>query len=140
MYEQFSNIADILSTDLDWWGQVKRRTQARQSTVLFKTGEIWWCRVGLNIGQEIFGKGIQFLRPVLVFRKLSSDLFLGLSLTTKEKNGSWYVETNLLNRKRLVMLHQTRTLDKRRLFKRIGTLDSEQFAIVKRRFIDFYSS
>jgi len=140
MPEQFSSIVGILSADFDWWSQIKRRTQAQESSVLFKTGEIWWCRVGLNIGEEVFGKGLELLRPILILRKLSGNLFLGLALTTKEKKGSWYVETTLLGKKRLVMLHQARTLDKKRLFKRIGTLDSEQFFKVRTRFIEFYSS
>ena len=140
MPEQFSSIVSILSTDLDWWSQVKRRTQAQESSALFKAGEIWWCRVGLNVGEEVFGKGLELLRPILIFRKNSGNSFLALALTTQEKKGSWYVETTLLGKKRLAMLHQVRTFDKKRLVRRIGTLDGEQFALVKARFIEFYSS
>ena len=140
MPEQFSSIIGILSADLDWWSQVKRHTQARQSSVFFKTGEIWWCRVGLNVGEEVFGKGLELLRPILIFRKNSGNSFLALALTTQEKKGCWYVETTLLGKKRLAMLHQVRTFDKKRLVRRIGTLDGEQFAVVRARFIKFYSS
>lgn len=140
MNKDIYGITEILSTDLDWWGQVKQRTQAEKSAVLFKAGEIWWCRVGLNIGEEIFGKGMEFLRPVLVLRKLTGNSFMGLALTTKEKKGSWYVETVLHGKKRFVMLNQARTLDKKRLVQRIGTLDDTQFVEVRKRFVEFYST
>ena len=31
-----------------------------------KEREIWWCSVGLNVGTEIYGKGEDFARPVLI--------------------------------------------------------------------------
>lgn len=139
MNEDFSNIANILTHDLDWWNQVKCRVQKVKSDVLFKSGEIWWCRVGLNIGEEIFGKGLQFLRPVLIFKKLTSDSFLSIAFTIRDRTGSWYVETNHNQKKRLAMLNQVRTFDRKRLVQRIGTLDDEQFIEIKRRFIEFYS-
>ena len=137
----YSNkIIIILSGDPDWWNQIKVRTSKKESKVLFKRGEIWWCRVGLNVGEEIFGKGIQFLRPILVFRKFTSNSFLGLALTTQEKKGSWYAETILNNKKRFVMLNQARIFDKKRLVERIGTIEDCQFIEVKNRFVDLYSS
>lgn len=140
MNEDFSNIANILTHDLDWCNQVKCRTQKVKSDVLFKAGEIWWCRVGLNLGEEIYGKGLEFLRPVLIFKKLTGNSFLGLALTTRDRTGSWYVETIHNQKKRLAMLNQVRTLDKKRLVQRIGTLDDKQFIEIKRRFIEFYST
>lgn len=139
MNENFSNITNILAFDLDWWNQVKCRTQKEKSNILFKSGEIWWCRVGLNVGEEIYGKGLEFLRPVLIFKKLTGNSFVGLAFTTKVRTGTWYIETNHNQKKRLIMLNQVRTFDKKRLVQRIGTLDDSQFAEIKRKFIEFYS-
>jgi hypothetical protein len=64
---------------------------APQKSHLFKEREVWWCSIGLNVGDEEFGKGVQFARPVLVFKKLSANLFLGLPLSGQPKEGGWYV-------------------------------------------------
>src|SRR3989338_8328483 len=44
----------------------------------FKQGEVWWCRVGKNVGDEIYGKGEKFARPVLIIKKLTRTTFLAL--------------------------------------------------------------
>ena len=140
MNEKFPKISEILSNDLDWWSQIKYRLSLNTQDVLFKQGEIWWCSFGLNLGEEIFGKGLKFTRPVLIFRKLTGNSFMGLPFTTQNKTGTWYVETIHNGVRRSAMLNQARILDKKRLIKRIGTLDDGQYQTVKRKFIDFYSS
>lgn len=140
MNEDFCGISNMLVRDLDWWNQVKCRTQKEKSNVLFKSGEMWWCRVGLNVGEEVFGKGLGFTRPILVFKKLTKNSFMGIPLTSQRKIGTWYVETTLNNTKRWVMLNQAKILDRKRLTNRIGTLDENSFKEVGRRFVEFYSS
>lgn len=76
----------------DEWSIEKRRLHnyGRQTGV--KTGELWWCAVGENIGVEINGKGEVFTRPVLVLKKLSKFGFMGISLTSQVHERSWYVK------------------------------------------------
>jgi mRNA interferase MazF len=107
---------------------------------IFKEREIWWCSLGMNLGEEIFGKGKKFTRPVLIFKKLTGNSFLGLPLTTQEKLGSWYVEITNHGKKNWVMLNQARILDKKRLTNRIATLDDSDFQKVKDKFLGFYGS
>ncbi|MEK7609425.1 MAG: type II toxin-antitoxin system PemK/MazF family toxin, partial [Patescibacteria group bacterium] len=109
--------------DLQEWCRLKIALWKKDSKVIFKQGEIWWCSLGMNLGEEIFGKGIKFTRPVLIFRKFTSNSFLGLPLTRQEKQGTWYVEITIHSVKNWVMLNQVRVLDKKRLVDRIGTLD-----------------
>gem|GEM_PF-6408639 len=59
----------------------------RTNKIYFKKGQIWWCSVGQNVGSESFGKGENFMRPILILKKLSSDLCVGLPLTSKGKTG-----------------------------------------------------
>jgi len=50
---------------------IKQQTDQRDSPSFFiEAGQIWWIRIGCNIGHEIDGKGKSFLRPVLVMSKL----------------------------------------------------------------------
>ena len=96
--------------------------------------------MGMNLGEEIFGKGLKFTRPVLVFRKFTSNSFLGLPLTTKGKEGSWYVDITIHGKKNWVILNQARILDKKRLTNRIAALDDYDLRKVKGRFLEFYGS
>ena len=55
----------------------------------------------MNVGEEVIGKGNKFTRPILIFRKFTSNSFLGLPLTKQEKKGTWYVEITISWRKTL---------------------------------------
>ncbi len=122
------------------WFKIKVSLWKKDSKVVFKQSEIWWCSLGMNIGEEIFGKGAKFTRPVLIFRKFTGNSFLGLPLTKQEKQGTWYVDITLHGEKNWVMLNQARILDKKRLINRIGTLDDTDFKKIKENFLKFYAS
>ncbi len=47
-----------------------------------KPREIFWAKIGKNIGYEQNGKGKNFARLVLVVRRLTKDLFVGIPTTT----------------------------------------------------------
>ena len=132
-------ISDYIKSFKEWF-KLKIVLWDKQSKVVFKQGDIWWCSLGVNLGEEIFGKGTKFTRPVLIFRKFTSNSFLGLPLTKQEKKGSWYVEITIHQDRRWVMLNQARVLDKKRLTSRIGVLDDADFKKVKSRFLEFYDS
>lgn len=122
------------------WCRLKITLWEKQSKIIFKQGDIWWCSLGMNLGEEMFGKGEKFTRPVLVFRKFTSNSFLGLPLTMQKKEGSWYVKITIRGDNRWIMLNQARVIDKKRLTNRIGALDDNDFQKVKEEFIEFYSS
>lgn len=123
------------------WCKLKISLWTKETrNILFKDAEIWWCSLGMNLGEEVFGKGSKFTRPVLVFRKFTSNSFLGLPLTTQEKQGNWYALTTLDGVKRWALLNQARVLDKKRLTSKVGTLKDEDFNFVKKKFLAFYAS
>lgn len=132
----FSNCTKLIK---EWCG-LKGVLCNKESNVIFKQGDIWWASLGMNLGEEMFGKGEKFRRPVLVFRKFTGNSFLGLPITRQEKHGSWYVEITLHKEKRWIMLNQARVLDKKRLTNRIGELDGADFQKAKAEFLKFYSS
>jgi mRNA interferase MazF len=122
------------------WCRLKQVLWDKESKIVFKQGDIWWCSLGMNLGEEMYGKGTEFRRPVLVFRKFTSNSFLGLPLTKQEKQGTWYVEITVHGEQRWVMLNQARILDKKRLTNRIVALDRKDFDKVKEKYINFYNS
>lgn len=121
------------------WCKLKIAIWNQESKAVFKQGDVWWCSLGVNLGEEMFGKGAKFTRPVLIFRKFTGNSFLGLPLTKHEKRGSWYVEITIHKEKRWVMLNQARILDRKRLTNRIAELDGADFGRVKTAFLKFYT-
>ena len=71
----------IVKRFLEWIQLKEQLHNASHKPPLFKEGEVWWCSVGENVGKEINGKSKLFSRPVLVFKKLTSETFLGIPTT-----------------------------------------------------------
>ncbi len=124
----------------DRWNIVKKSLQARDKLKFFKERQIWWCNIGQNLGAEVYGKGSDFSRPVLVYKKLSGDLFLGLPLSTRIKNGNWYTTISHNDRPVSVLLSQIRILDKKRLIVRFGHINDLNFNKIKTGFNSLYGS
>jgi mRNA-degrading endonuclease toxin of MazEF toxin-antitoxin module len=123
------------------WCRVNIILVGRPKEIYFKECQIWWCSIGLNIGEEEFGKGPSFQRPVLIFKKLTKNSFLGLPLTGNRKEGSWYTPSEVLGRKGSIMLNQARIFDRRRLKRLIAEMSAaDDFEVVKTKFRNFYCS
>ena len=132
-------IADFINVIHEWCA-LQIVLWKKPSKAVFKQGDIWWCSLGLNIGEEMYGKGVLFSRPVLVFRKFTTSSFLGLPLTKQEKEGTWYVEITIHGERNWVILNQVRILDKKLFTTRIGALDNADFEKPREQFLKLYSS
>ena len=119
--------------EFDKWNEVKKKTDKNKNVPMIKEGEICWCKIGINIGNETLGKGEQFNRPILIIKKFSSDTFWGVPLTSKIKKGSWY--HYLKNQDRTLILNQMRLFDRKRLQSRISEIPHNQLQEVIRDII-----
>ncbi|HEY5220670.1 MAG TPA: type II toxin-antitoxin system PemK/MazF family toxin [Candidatus Paceibacterota bacterium] len=121
------------------WCTLKLVLLDKESNVVFKEGEIWWCEIGMNVGREIYGKGDNFIRPVLIFKKFNEDMFLAVPMTSRPREGSWYILISYGDKEGRLILNQIKSMDRRRLVKRIGTISDDVLTRVRRAFLDFYS-
>lgn len=115
------------------WNQQKKHLQVTASRRLFKQRDIWWCALGCNIGDETQGKGENFARPVLVYRKFNAHIFIGFPLTTKIKESVHYHSFEFHGRQQALMLSQPRVLDAKRLINRMGQLPESQFEPIREK-------
>jgi len=84
------------------------------------------------VGSEVCGKNTHYRRPILVMKKLSHTSFIGVPLSSQYKEGSWYVTvTHSEGKQNTINLAQIRYIDYRRLDKKIGTLDTDEFEKVQ---------
>jgi mRNA interferase MazF len=122
--------------DFENWNKVKVASQLRQGAPTFREREIWWCRLGVNIGDEEDGKGVDFNRPVLILRKFNKRIFWGVPLTTQIKEKFHYHKIYFKDKPQCIMLTQLRLWDNRRLMNNMGMLDKEQFTGIKEKIKD----
>ena len=91
------NLYEVLDEiKLDYWNELKKQLDKRDINLKFKPRDVVYVYMGQNVGSEQFGKGKEFLRPVLIFKKLSKSTFLGIPLTSKIKEGVFYYNFNFL--------------------------------------------
>ena len=118
----------LMSKNFDTWNEVKKRTDNKVVTAYFREREIYWANIGENIGFEQNGKGGNFMRPLLVFRKYSNKLFCGIPLSTTLREGSFFFNFSFLeNKKTNALLVQSKTFDVKRLDRKIGTMNKNDF-------------
>ena len=117
-----------------WNNQKKDIDSGNYKPPLFNEREIWWCSLGINIGSEVCGKNKNFRRPILIIKKLSKTSFIGVPLSIQEREGTWYLKirhsggvVNFIN------LAQIKYIDYKRVDKKLGIIDSEEFIQVKDR-------
>src|SRR3989339_2240089 len=101
--------------------------------------EIWWCSIGINIGSEVYGKGADYTRPVLVINAEGSESFIGIPLTSniKSKKYACIIKTDD-GALHTALIYQIRSFDKRRLTERKYILSTEEYSKIKKYFNRLY--
>lgn len=72
------------------WNHQKQKIDIKKEYIKFRERDILFLSVGKNIGYEQYGKGDEFLRPVLVYKKFNQRTFLGIPLSSVKKDGSYF--------------------------------------------------
>lgn len=116
----------------DEWNEVKKVTSLNKRKLGIKPREIFWVKIGHNIGSEEYGKDRDFVRPVIIIKRLTSDLFIGIPLTSRLKNNDYFHQFTYHNKTHGVvensaMILQFRTYSIKRVLSKIGKIDVENF-------------
>jgi len=135
----------FLKNFLGWFTLKPKLDVQNHKPPLVREGEIWWCRMGENIGTEISGKGKEFTCFAIIHTKLSKYSYLVIPTTTKlwSKNGKSkendrFVKFVHQKVEMLACLSQIRVIDYRRLKNKLGDLDQKDFDDICRGFEDLY--
>ena len=120
----------------DNWNRVKQKINKKKS-VHTKEGEIYYASLGYNIGYEQNGKGDNFMRPLLVYKKFGKDTILAMPLSTQDKKGRFYFSFSFKQDiVSVALLSQIRLIDTRRLYKKIGRIRKDDLIELKKRFYE----
>ena len=121
----------------DLWNKNKKIIEKVTKLKTFREREVVFINMGKNIGYEQDGKGQEFLRPVLVYKKFNRDQFLGFALTSQKKEGKFYVEIHHGGRTSYVILSQLRTYSVRRIkYKTEKQITNKKMKEVHKKFVD----
>lgn len=118
--------------DFDRWNEVKKRTHA-EAPRFYTVREIWWCRLGINVGTEQDGRGEWYVRPCVILRGFGPDACLVAPLTTSKREHPLRIFVGMVDdREARANLSQLRIIDTRRLERKIGFLEKDTFNRVRK--------
>ena len=130
-------------SDFDNWNEVKKNIENKTNIIQFKERDIFWASLGKNIGFEQNGKGENFVRPIVILKKITNQMFIGIPLSSQIKDGDWFFkfEFNIKDKISLniAILPQIRMFSSKRLLNKIGVMKIEDFEKMKdkiKKFID----
>lgn len=126
-------VKDFLS-----WTKVKERINSEERNIVIRPGEIRWAALGVNVGSEMDGKGINYARPVLIIHCFSSSLCLAVPLTSKSKTVPGYETFEWGNHKDSICIMQMRMISSKRILRRIGKVSDKKVKEIKDKIKLFY--
>jgi mRNA interferase MazF len=118
--------------DFDVWNNEKKNIHKAIDSLYFREREIWWVSIGVNVGFEEDGKNEYFARPLLVLKKFSKNVFVGIPLSTTKKERKYYFKFSFLQQESTALLSQIRLFDTRRLKDKMGKLENEVFQHIRK--------
>ena len=126
--------------DFDSWNKKKKDINLKNNLIGLKERDIVFVHMGINVGYEQDGKGEEFLRPVVVLKVFNRNLFFGVPLTTKKRDGSFFVDINFnhgdKHYKNTAIIVQAKTFDTKRARYKKGMIIKEDFERLKDKLYD----
>jgi len=119
----------------DKWNSLKQKIE-HKNPILFNERDILFLSLGQNIGYEQYGKGDEFLRPVVVIKKFNKNIFLGIPLSSKLKNGFFFHTLSFKGRLNSALLLQSRTFDSKRIKYKLATLSHKEYNKLVKKYIE----
>ncbi len=135
-WERAEKLYTVLHQDrLDKWNSLKKKLD-KHTPMQFSERDILFLSIGQNIGFEQYGKGEEFLRPVVVLKKFNKHLFLGVPLSSRLKEGYYFHQVHFKGRVNTALLLQTKTFDSKRIKYRLARLGNREFEKLKIKFCE----
>jgi len=120
------------------WCEIKKDITKKQKTIGIKERSIVFVNIGQNVGYEQNGKGDEFLRPVVVLKVFSKNLFFGIPLTSQIKEGNFFKVITFSHKnkeyKSTAILVQAKTFDIKRCKYTKGMIKKSDFEELKESF------
>lgn len=117
----------------DVWNTQKKAIDQKVQHTFFKERDVFFISMWKNIRFEQNGKWYNFARPVVIVRKFNNDVFWGVALSSKQKQGFYYYSFLTNGILQCAILSQLRLYDKNRLIRKIGMIGELAFLELKEK-------
>jgi mRNA interferase MazF len=125
-----------MQKDFDNWNREKKKLEdIAVDTLAFHEREIWWCSIGINLGDEQDGKNELFERPVLVIKKFNNKICWILPMSTKKKEGVYYHQLKHEGQTFSIILSQMRLASVKRFRRFVRKISPHQFGIIQDKMV-----
>ncbi|MFA5942177.1 MAG: type II toxin-antitoxin system PemK/MazF family toxin [Candidatus Paceibacterota bacterium] len=125
-----------MQKDFDGWNGKKKKIHTEESARRYHERDIWFCSLGVNVGFEQDGTGLNFDRPVVVVKGFNANTCFAVALTGRKREGTYYKYLGVIEeREASAVLSQVRIIDTKRLIRKIGVLDRKSFEELKKALI-----
>lgn len=124
--------------EFDKWNNLKKEINKSNNSFNFKEREIFYIKIGKNVGFEEDGKGDYFVRPVIILRKFNSNIFWGIPLTSSnidKKESIFYFKFYIKNIRNCAIISQLRLFDSKRLLNKLGVISKDDYKLIKQKII-----
>ena len=127
----------VMKKDFDIWNIQKQKIHNHKMRKNYHAGDIWWVRMGVNIGFEQDGKHENFERPCLIIKGFNKEVCLIVPLTTKIKNNKFHSFVGKFARiDNYAILSQIKLIDTKRLVNQIGFIEYNLLSKIKKAIWD----
>ncbi len=118
--------------NFDEWNILKKKMDVSEKEIYPKAGEVWWVSIGENVGDEECGKNILHERPVLVLSILTKNIFLGVPLSSVNKENHYYIKFNIGEKEVSAMAMQLKVFDRKRISRSmVGVIEKVNLKMIK---------
>jgi mRNA-degrading endonuclease toxin of MazEF toxin-antitoxin module len=136
------NNKDNVSTDIpeyrkdfEKWNIAKQKIDVYPTTAFIQESAIWLASIGVNVGFEMDGKGNDFVRPILIIKKINHETCIGIPITSKKKESAYRVDIDILGEAYQAVISQVRSFDRKRLLRYMSKASTEDFNAVVQELI-----
>lgn len=121
-----------MKKDFNKWNEKKKQIDLNKGR-FYHEREMWWCSLGINVGNEQDGRGLLFQRPVLIIKGLSVDTCIAVPLTTSYKKHPMRIPLGKIgNKEAFGIISQLRVIDTRRFNNRLDIISKEIFKDIQK--------
>ncbi|HMP19306.1 MAG TPA: type II toxin-antitoxin system PemK/MazF family toxin [Candidatus Paceibacterota bacterium] len=128
-----------MQKNFDEWNEVKKKINKLDINRFYHEREIWWAKIGLNIGNEQNGNENDYERPVLIIKEFGKNICLIIPMTTSPQKHKYRFNIGLIKQRTAsVIISQMRVIGTKRLINKIQTLDRKNFIQIRKNIRDLF--
>jgi mRNA-degrading endonuclease toxin of MazEF toxin-antitoxin module len=122
-----------MTKKFDEWNEQKKKVESKLKPQYIHDGEVWMSYVGVNIGTESDGVGLEFMRPVVILKRVRFQQIWVVPLSTQ--NNEDYILLNFAYKGKInyANILQLKTLDTARLGYNMGKASEEDLLLIKQK-------